>query len=162
MCDYSLMTFPNRLANEGEVLVTHKFSTGSIGFVSPQELSLAIQAIPRRMNMGLRSKVRAWLAGPPARPAIPAVCIPPGARLRVQFVPNGASHVLQAEPGDEVVFTETTASWAQFRDALRVREGLEILLQSLCEGVEVQVLNVALTQELPRAAEYTYSLVPSR
>ena len=41
MCDYSLMTFPNRLANEGETLVTHKFSTGSIGFVSPMELGAA-------------------------------------------------------------------------------------------------------------------------
>jgi hypothetical protein len=31
MCDYSLAGIPNRLAIEGEQLVVHQFSTGSLG-----------------------------------------------------------------------------------------------------------------------------------
>ena len=38
MCDYSLMAVPNRLAQEGEELVTHRFPTGSLGLASPANL----------------------------------------------------------------------------------------------------------------------------
>ena len=37
MCDYSLYTFPNRLAREGEDLVAYRFSSGCVGFASPAE-----------------------------------------------------------------------------------------------------------------------------
>jgi len=162
MCDYSLMTFPNRLANEGETLVTHKFSTGSIGFVSPMDLCAPVPVRPPCVNVSLWGKVRGWFAAPPARPAIPAVCIPPGARLRVQSVPVNIQRVFKAEPGDDVLFTEITATWGQFRDGLRVREKEEILLQSLGEGLEVQVIDLASSQEVPQREEYTYSLDPRR
>ena len=39
MCDYSLANVPNRLAVEGEQLVLHRFSGGSIGLTSPAELA---------------------------------------------------------------------------------------------------------------------------
>jgi hypothetical protein len=40
MCDYSLAHYPNRLAVEGEQLVVHRFSSGTVGLASPrQELS---------------------------------------------------------------------------------------------------------------------------
>lgn len=161
MCDYSLMTFPNRLANEGEILVTHKFSTGSIGFVSPTELG-AVPPSPQCTNAEFWSKVKAWFAGPPVRSAIPAVCIPPGARLIVQSVPDRVQQLLQAKPGDEVIFTETTATWGQFRDALRIRANQEILLQSLGEGLEVQIISMASSEETPTREVYSYSLVPHR
>ena len=35
MCDYSLAGIPSRLAVEGEQLVAHRFSTGSLGLASP-------------------------------------------------------------------------------------------------------------------------------
>jgi hypothetical protein len=161
MCDYSLMTFPNRLANEGEILVTHKFSTGSIGFVSPMELG-AVPPSPQCTNAEFWSKVKAWFASPPVRSAIPAVCIPPGARLIVQSVPDRVQQLLQAKPGDEVLFTETTATWGQFRDALRIRANQEILLQSLVEGLEVQIISMASSEETPTREVYSYSLVPHR
>ena len=40
MCDYSLMAVPNRLAKEGEELVSHRFPTGSVGFASPGDLHI--------------------------------------------------------------------------------------------------------------------------
>ena len=43
MCDYSLMAIPNRLAEEGESLVAHRFPTGSVGFASPEDLCKTVQ-----------------------------------------------------------------------------------------------------------------------
>lgn len=161
MCDYSLMNFPNRLANEGEVLVTHKFSTGSIGFVSPMELGVPTPVRHQCVNDTFWSKVRGWFATP-AQATIPAVCVPPGARLQVQSVPDQIRSVFQAEPGDDVVFTEITATWGQFRDGLRVPGSKEILLQSLGEGLEVRVIDLASSEDAPRREENTYTLVPHR
>jgi hypothetical protein len=161
------MNLPNRLANEGEVLVTHKFSTGSIGFVSSMDLCAPSVVRPQRVDVSFWSRVKNWFAAPPSRLQIPAVCIPPGARLRVQCVPATAQRVLRVEPGDDVIFTEITATWNQFRDGLRMKDGQEILLQSLGEGVEVQVVNLASAEgtpkrESPRHEELAYNLVRHR
>jgi hypothetical protein len=162
MCDYSLMTFPNRLANEGETLVTHKFSTGSIGFVSPMDLCAPPPIQPECVDASFWSKMRGWFAPPAVNSAIPAVCVPPGARLIVQSIPDRAQQRLEAKPGDEVIFTETTATWGQFRDALSIKANREILLQSLGEGLEVQVISMAPSEETPTHEVYSYSLVPHR
>ena len=39
MCEYSLMSFPNRLAHAGEDLIVHRFSSGSMGLASPYDLA---------------------------------------------------------------------------------------------------------------------------
>jgi hypothetical protein len=41
MCDYSLHGIENRLAEEGEVLVVHRFYSGSKGLTSPEYLKPA-------------------------------------------------------------------------------------------------------------------------
>ena len=38
MCDYSLQGIRNRLAEQGEILVVHRFQTGSKGLTSPRYL----------------------------------------------------------------------------------------------------------------------------
>jgi hypothetical protein len=38
MCDYSLMSIPNRLAREGDELVVHRFETGAIGLAAACDL----------------------------------------------------------------------------------------------------------------------------
>jgi hypothetical protein len=161
MCDYSLMNFPNRLANEGEVLVTHKFSTGSIGFVSPMDLGVPTPVRPQCVNDSFWSKFKGWFAAPP-HATIPAVCVPPGARLQVQSVPDHVQRVFRAEPGDDVIFTEISATWGQFRDGLRIQGGHEVLLQSLGEGLEVRVIDLASSEDAPRREENIYTLVPRR
>ena len=51
MCDYSLMNVPNRLAQEGEELVAHRFPTGSLGLASPCDLRrIADAPAPARRN----------------------------------------------------------------------------------------------------------------
>ena len=41
MCDYSLQGIRNRLAEQGEILVVHRFQTGSKGLTSPSISSLS-------------------------------------------------------------------------------------------------------------------------
>lgn len=162
MCDYSLMNVPNRLANEGEILVTHKFATGSIGFASPYEI--ADSQVPARPEPGsFWNKVWAWFVARPAVCQVPAVCIPPGAQLKILTVSESMRSLSGAEPLDEVTFTQITANWNQYRDALRTRTGQEILLQTIGEGVTAVVANLSLVEERKPVREgYNYTLVPRR
>ncbi len=85
MCDYSLHGLPNRLAQEGEDLVAHRFPTGAIGLTSPAELCrMADSTKPQKK--GFWSLIKSAFM-PPGMPEIPAVCVPPGAKLRMLDIP---------------------------------------------------------------------------
>lgn len=119
MCDYSLTGIPNRLAVEGEELVVHRFSSGSIGLAS------------------------AWWSGQQT----PAVCVPPGARLILREIPERLQHDLAVGPIEEVTFVQLSATPYRFRDAIRFTNGRDIRLQELREGVRVKVLNMSLPED---------------
>lgn len=145
MCDYSLMCVPNRLAREGEDLVTHRFPSGSMGLAAHSD----VHHEPRRSApRTFWSMVKHILDAPQAKP-IPAVCIPPGARLLLMDIPEQ----LQKEVGvgliEEVTFTEITAATNSYRDAVRFPNGREILLQRLREGLRVHVLTLSTDAEMP-------------
>jgi hypothetical protein len=142
MCDYSLMHMPNRLAAEGETLITHRFPTGSIGLVSPEELTRA-RMIPPSLRPGLLRRLIASLTEG-SRCSVPAVCIPPGARLRLEHIPERTGSLLELCGGEEVVFAQVTLALNQFRDAIRLGSGREVLLQLLGEGLQIKVLNLEL------------------
>lgn len=139
MCDYSLMGIPNRLAEEGEDLVAHTFPTGSIGFASPRDVcrTNAPQAQPQGFWSALKNFLR------PARPPVPAVCVPPGSRLMLQDISILLQRDLGVGPAEEVTFTQLTASEYTYRDAIRFKNGHEILLQELREGQRVRVLDLS-------------------
>ena len=118
MCDYSLMSVPNRLAKEGEELVVHRFHTGALGLAAP-----------------CPSAWRWWSAK-----QIPAVCVPPGARLLLRDIPRSLRKQCDVGMTEEVTFVQLSATAFQFRDAVRFRNGQEILLQKLTEGIRVDVL----------------------
>lgn len=42
MCDYSLMSIPNRLAVEGENLIARRFRTGTMGLASPSAPAVCV------------------------------------------------------------------------------------------------------------------------
>ena len=115
MCDYSLARIPNRLAVEGEQLVVHRFSTGSLGLATP--------------------------CSQPLSNGTPAVCIPPGARLRLQDIPEALQLRLGLNATEEVTFVQLSAEAYQYRDAVRFQNGREILLQKLDCGQQVEVLS---------------------
>jgi hypothetical protein len=146
MCDYSLHAVPNRLAVEGEQLVTHRFPTSSIGLASPVDLEAA--ARPAEESTGPKrswwATLKSWLNPPPLRnEKVPAVCIPPGAHLRMQGIPQDLQKELGVGADEEVVFVELSASAYRYRDGVRFRNGREILLQYLDEGLRMDVLSLA-------------------
>jgi hypothetical protein len=46
MCDYSLQNVKSRPAKVGDKLSTHNFGTGTIGFASSQDDSVAVCVLP--------------------------------------------------------------------------------------------------------------------
>src|SRR5215831_7355904 len=104
MCDYSLMTIPNRLAEEGETLVAHRFPTGSVGFASPEDLCKAAQLRLARC-LELWPALKSLFSAPKTH-SISAVCVPPGTRMMLQDIPARLQHDLEVEAVEEVTFTQ--------------------------------------------------------
>ncbi len=151
MCDYSLMSFPNRLAREGEELVAHRFVCGAMGFASPVDL------LPEQIPMTARLR-NVWsnLVGipiPRKSKCVVAVCIPPGAHLRVWDIPEYLQREIDVRRTEEVTFTQISASPFQYRDALRFRNGCQILLQRLEEGQRIRVLSLSVADFADLAIE---------
>jgi hypothetical protein len=117
MCDYSLAGVPNRLAVEGEQLVVHRFST-SLGLASPRQ-----------------PLAQSWY-----QKTTTAVCVAPGACLLLRDIPEDLQSRFQVGASEEVTFVQLSANAYQYRDAVRFKNGQEILLQKLKCGQRVDVL----------------------
>jgi hypothetical protein len=160
MCDYSLMAVPNRLAREGEELVAHRFPTGSLGLASPTDLKRAVDPpLPARKSFWCALKE---FFNPPKSEPVPAVCIPPGARLQLQDIPVRLQHELSVGAVEDVTFTQLSAAVNSYRDAVRFANGREVRLQELREGQRVMVLDLSAAEELDldvlreERAEFSY------
>ena len=142
MCDYSLYSIPNRLAVQGEELVTHRFLTGSIGLASPADLCKrnAIAA-SQASQSGFWGKLTRLLAPPDLMP-VPAVCVPPGARLILKDIPADMQAQMNVGSEESVTFVQTGVMENQYRDAVRFENARELGLQSLREGQRVHVLSL--------------------
>jgi hypothetical protein len=141
MCDYSLCGIPNRLAAEGEQLVVHKFCTGSMGLASPADLQVPVAKAETKKSFW--QQVKDFFE--PGHPAAltPAVCIPPGAQLIVKDLPIDLQRQCRVGEREAVSFTQLTADVNSYRDAIRFRNGYEIRLQDLREGMRVEVISLA-------------------
>ena len=156
MCDYSLMSLPNRLAVCGEELVVHRFELGAKGLASASDICRAEQthAVPAT---GFWPGLKNWLF-PPIPQQCPAVCIPPGARLLVHDIPEPLQEQARlSSPEQEVVFTQI--GMAGFRDAVRFPNGVEVLLQRLTEGQRLRVLALS-SEETDQPAAKTQTQRP--
>jgi hypothetical protein len=127
MCDYSLAHFPNRLAVEGEQLVVHRFATWTLG-LAPARCGWKQLLFPSRL---------------------PAVCVPPGARLRLYDIPEDLQRRLGVGAVEEVTFIEQSLEAFTFRDGIRFANGREILLQQLTCGQRAEVLSWGGGEEEP-------------
>ena len=128
MCDYSLAHFPNRLAVEGEQLVVHRFATRTLG-LAPARCAWNQFLFPSRL---------------------PAVCVPPGARLRLYDIPEDLQRCLSVRAVEEVTFIEQSLEAFTFRDGIRFANGREILLQQLTCGQRAEVLSLGGSEEEPQ------------
>jgi hypothetical protein len=141
VCDYSLMAVPNRLAREGEELVIHRFSTGSLGLADPDDVRRAAQ--PRRpARKTIWQSIRDFF-DPPAMTAVCAVCIPPGATLEVQDIPERLQRQWGVGCEETAVFTQISANVNTYRDALHFNNGREVRLQDMREGMRVRILDLS-------------------
>ena len=131
MCDYSIVALRNRLAVEGEDLITYRFPTGSLGLTSPAELETC------------KKESRGWRTWFDPREVPCAVCIPPGTRLLLQDIPERLQQQLGVGAAEEVVFIQTSAEEFRHRDGVRFRNGQEILLQRLSERQSIRVLSLS-------------------
>lgn len=125
MCEYSLASFPNRLAVEGERLRVHRFACDTIG-MAPARRSPSHWVFPS---------------------TVPAVCIPPGARLRLENITPRLQRRLEIQQTEEVTFVQQSAEAFTYRDAVRFANGRELLLQGLEPGQRVQVLSLGGSEE---------------
>lgn len=159
MCDYSLHTYPNRLATEGEELVVHRFGAGSLGLASPADLHRAV-CTAEAARGSFWSQVKAWFQGQnprwEAEKRVPAVCIPPGAHLVLWDIPKNLQRELGIGEVEEVQFIETTAEVNTYRDAVRFSNGRHTLLQRLREGQRVHVVSLAV--EEPETVESVWTI----
>ena len=144
MCDYSLHLFPNRLGVEGEELVVHRFGGASLGLASPSDLPVPQSATP----CGVRSRwarIKSWFQRPlwEAEKRVPAVCVPPGSRLILQDIPKTLQRELGVDETEHVTFTQISAEVNTYRDAIRFRNGRQLLLQRLREGQRIAIVSLS-------------------
>ena len=144
MC-YSLMGVPNRLACEGEDLVVYEFRTGSRG-LTPGTLMTNTDTQKRYERFGVVKRLFGNLEPEPV-----AVCIPPGARLLLGDISEDVQRSCGVGASEEVTFTQLTATPNRYRDAVRFKNGREILLQQLNQGQRVRVLALSLVEEPVRS-----------
>jgi hypothetical protein len=137
MCDYSLYAFGNRLCQEGQYLVAQRFTSGCVGFISDDEAESS-DSINMPEIYRLWMTLRTWLF--PRRSYGPvAVCLPPGARLRLDPVEADIRGRFDLRDQAEAVVTQATADEFQYRDGLRFENGIEILLQGVSPGQRVRL-----------------------
>jgi hypothetical protein len=157
MCDYSLHYFQNRLAEEGETLIVHRFPSATLGLASRADLQSAAQARASQRRAGLWSVLTDFLSMPDWQ-AIPAVCVPPGAQLLLQDIPVCLQRKFKVSSEEDVVFTQLSAEANNYRDAVRFSNGLEVLLQKLKEGQRALVLSLSTHDELQQDGEHVKKL----
>ena len=133
MCDYSLHGIQNRLAEEGETLVVHRFFTGSKGLTSPEYLE------PTAQPKGLMAMLKSYFAFP-GQPKACAVCMPDGARLILYGISSKLQEAHGLDSTETVTFRQLSAEAHTYRDAIEFKNGVRVRLQELEEGQQVKVL----------------------
>ena len=143
MCDYSLAAMQTRLAVEGEELSVYRFPSGSLGLASPAELERC------------KPELRGWRSWFNPRQTPCAVCIPPGARLRLLDIPKRLQQQRGVGPVEDVMFIQNGYVAGRHRDGIRFRNHQDILLQHLAEGQRVVVLSLSLEEIMPPVETYS-------
>jgi hypothetical protein len=134
MCDYSLHGIENRLAVEGEVLVVHRFHTGSKGLTSPSYLQTETK--PKKFLTLLTDT----FANPSAECA---VCIPDGAELVMTGISPGFQFSFGISATEVVIFRQQSSEDATHRDAIEFSNGVIVPLQELEVGQRVGVIGLS-------------------
>ncbi len=136
MCDCALMGVPNRIAVEGEQLVVHRFRNGLLGLAVPDSTN---PPTGRSNSFWVRLKL---FFTPTLRDSVCAVCMPPGAHLVVEDIPEYLHLAIGVGEIELATFTRVKAPDA-YRDAVRFKNGHAVRLQELHEGQRMWVMNLS-------------------
>jgi len=151
MCDYSLYEYPNRLAREGEELVTYRFPLGSIGLASPVE----VEKVAHANRTGFWGAV--WGPSSAPRPrdlsSVCAVCVPPGALLILKDISTRMQKDLRVGPEEGGTFIQTSIDEFRHRDAIQFANGSVIPLHHLERGQRVAILSLVPAGEFLEARQ---------
>jgi len=141
MCDYSLHGVKNRLATEGEQLFVNTFHTGSKGLASKADYEA-------RRPVGIM-RLLSFVGAVVSKVSfdLPAVCVPPGARLRLSGIPKGSQQEFGVSAIEEVVFTQRSPESFGYRDEFRFSNGESALIQLFHEGLRVEVMSLELEEK---------------
>jgi hypothetical protein len=143
MCDYSLHAHPNRLAAEGETLAVTRFIGGSKGFASVHEIQCRKEIEAARPKFEWSWEwIRSWRQRVAPKEPLTAVCIPPGAQLLLEGIPQSLRDSLGVSESEHVTFTQLGFDSYAYRDAVRFRNGREILIQRLADDQRAIVLSL--------------------
>lgn len=147
MCDYSLYQGTNRLAVEGEELIVHRFPSGSIGLALPIDVRGSEGAQKQAQGKGFWSNIANFIRNitPEQKPAVPAVCVPPGTYLILRDIPTSLQKTCSVESEEGVLFVQTSATAHGYRDAVQFFNGKQVSLQDLREDQRLEVLSLAST-----------------
>jgi hypothetical protein len=146
MCDYSLYAIQNRIAEEGEEVVLHKFKTGTLGFTSLHDL-IRFETTAKTKACGFWSTLKDCLLPRTSSP-LPAICIAPGTRLLLTDVPRKLQISVRIGSSEVVAFTEISERSYSYRDALVLQNGTRVLLQDLPEGLHALILSMSTDAEV--------------
>jgi hypothetical protein len=135
MCDCALLGVSNRMAVEGEQLVVHRFRTGTLGLAAPDSTNP-----PTRRPHGFWVRLKLFFT-PTRRDSVRAVCMPPGAQLVVEDIPEQLHLAIGVGEIELVTFTRIKAPGA-YGDAVRFKNGHAVRLQELHEGQRIWVMNL--------------------
>lgn len=81
------------------------------------------------------------------------MCIPPGARLRLENVPASLRERFGLDRCEETTFTQLSAHVNRHRDGMRFSNGATVLSQLLPEGQIVTVLRCSSAEEVEPSPE---------
>jgi len=123
-------------------------------------LAPASNVLQQKRDMGapalsIRKRVGAWMASMWSCANETAVCVPPGARLSLKKIPKHLQRKWKVNEEEDVVFTQISAEVYAYRDAVRFQNGSEALLQDLDEGMLVNVVSLASSEDELATAETT-------
>lgn len=142
MCDYSLHAHSTRLAQAGEHLVVHCFPGGSLGMASPNDMSRMRCDRSQPVWKRVTAKLVDWFYMP-CESRVPAVCIPPGSRLKLTGIPQRQQKAFGIQSEELVTFDQTSVEAYTHRDAVRFSNGRSVLIQRLAPGQRAEVVSVA-------------------
>ncbi|MGE0130559.1 MAG: hypothetical protein AB7U82_20975 [Blastocatellales bacterium] len=133
------------------MLTVHRFRSTTLGLISPADLQAATNDKTNQRRSGFWAWLRDFFSAPIENAV--AVCVPPGAQLLLQGIPARLRQKLNVQDEEEVVFTQLGAEANKHRDAVRFKNGREVLLQELEDGQRAFVIGISLPDEAPEREE---------